>query len=409
MNWNEMESSTISEEITTFLPKISCGKNNIFSIVSSNGMAMQVWKYNYSNTFQTMSGININLNPVIQFVYDSEKHYLLDCENRLWVIFYDNYFTWKSTEVTGLPHCKIKWICVNDEISGFLIGADYSLYSYQLNDNNMSLQSSKIRNIENVQQISCGNDFVIVICTDTSMWAKGKNDHGELGLGDTNRRDEFTQITKLDDQIFTNVSCGKDHCVFLTKTQNVYSCGDNTFGQLGTNSKISNFVSTLVLIESLMFIKSITCVDNNSFCIDLNGSVFTFGFDFTQLPLKHEYMDPVVSINVHLNRKEICNTDEIITTVQDTTGALWICDYSGKPNKFKKILTAEEISFSNNFDNLQSVKEEEEEEPKMEVKDEEQEQELFQKEESSEESLEDESTELQLNTEYQVKQIFFFM
>lgn len=44
-------------------------------------------------------------------------------------------------------------------------------------------------------------------------------------------------ILGLSDEKIISVSAGKFHSLFLTKTNEVYACGGNNFGQLGIGNK----------------------------------------------------------------------------------------------------------------------------------------------------------------------------
>ena len=66
------------------------------------------------------------------------------------------------------------------------------------------------------------------------MFGWGSNDYGQLGLGTENR---FVKNPKIIDR--TNevlwIAVGLRHTLYLTKSRNVYSCGNNDYGQLGKN------------------------------------------------------------------------------------------------------------------------------------------------------------------------------
>lgn len=51
--------------------------------------------------------------------------------------------------------------------------------------------------------------MIIIIIT-------GRNENGQLGLGDTNRRDIPTVIPNLETLNIVDAACGKNHTLFLT-------------------------------------------------------------------------------------------------------------------------------------------------------------------------------------------------
>lgn len=63
------------------------------------------------------------------------------------------------------------------------------------------------------------------------MEFSGRNDCGQLGLGDDKTR-SFPRKVDIDAKI-VNAACGQRHTLFLTDSGEVYACGKNEAGQLG--------------------------------------------------------------------------------------------------------------------------------------------------------------------------------
>ena len=70
-----------------------------------------------------------------------------------------------------------------------------------------------------------------VITSDFSILCAGCNHDGKLGLGDYEDRKEMTKMES--NQRFVAISCGDYHTIGLDDQGNLYSCGDNSYGQLG--------------------------------------------------------------------------------------------------------------------------------------------------------------------------------
>ena len=58
-----------------------------------------------------------------------------------------------------------------------------------------------ITNIDDIKQIYCGDAETFILKNDGTLWSAGINNNGQLGLGDTNARYTFTQITTNTDNI----------------------------------------------------------------------------------------------------------------------------------------------------------------------------------------------------------------
>jgi alpha-tubulin suppressor-like RCC1 family protein len=95
----------------------------------------------------------------------------------------------------------------------------------------------------------------------------GKNNAGQLGLGDLTSRFSPTLITAPvsgeHDRWITNIQCGGDHTIIITRSaelfmngdEKIYGCGDNSFGQLGNGSSEAtntSFVETR-LHDTIMY------------------------------------------------------------------------------------------------------------------------------------------------------------
>lgn len=64
----------------------------------------------------------------------------------------------------------------------------------------------------------------------------GRNEKGQLGLGDTFNRNEPTVISSLKDVKITGGACGRHHTIFITANGEGYACGLNNNGQCGTGN-----------------------------------------------------------------------------------------------------------------------------------------------------------------------------
>jgi alpha-tubulin suppressor-like RCC1 family protein len=63
----------------------------------------------------------------------------------------------------------------------------------------------------------------------------GDNQHGQLGLGDTQTRSSPQRVTA---QVF-QADAGYAHTLFVTLSGSLFSCGSNACGQLGLRLEIS--------------------------------------------------------------------------------------------------------------------------------------------------------------------------
>nr|XP_046250581.1 probable E3 ubiquitin-protein ligase HERC4 [Scatophagus argus] len=85
-------------------------------------------------------------------------------------------------------------------------------------------------------QVAAGGEQSFALSVSGGVFGWGRNDCGQLGLGDTTDRHTPTSVHYLNMKKTVHISCGKDHTVTLTKDGVVFTFGSGQYGQLGHNS-----------------------------------------------------------------------------------------------------------------------------------------------------------------------------
>jgi alpha-tubulin suppressor-like RCC1 family protein len=78
--------------------------------------------------------------------------------------------------------------------------------------------------------VVCGDEHTMLIAYQ-GLFACGSNDHGQLGLGESEEADRFIAVPYLQGALIS-VACGFRHTLVLT-TRGLFACGWNTRGPLG--------------------------------------------------------------------------------------------------------------------------------------------------------------------------------
>ena len=208
----------------------------------------------------------------------------------------------------------------------------------------------KIEDIPPVHSISCGLEYTLIITTDSNLWSCGYNNYGQLCLGNQEsqskpQKTSFSNISKISTgsshSLFQNNKgeifscgfnpwgqcglghfespqitpslipaassniiqfvCGFHQSLFLDSEGNVYSVGDNGYGNLGLGHKTNQNVLTKIV--NIPPIQTISCVGASCYLIDFEGNLWSFGFgEYGQLG--------------HGNKLNI-NAPKVINTLKD--------------------------------------------------------------------------------------------
>lgn len=125
--------------------------------------------------------------------------------------------------------------------------------------------------------VSAGDDFVVALKPDGTLWAWGRNTFGQLGDGTTTNSDVPVQIGTATNWVA--VSADNYSVIALRSDGTLWTWGDNTFGQLGVGpgnisdvpEQIGNSTNWIAVSEG----------DSHSMGIKSDGTLWTSGFDGT--------------------------------------------------------------------------------------------------------------------------------
>jgi alpha-tubulin suppressor-like RCC1 family protein len=92
-----------------------------------------------------------------------------------------------------------------------------------------------LRWLENVTvtQLTCGDHHSIVVTNQSTVYAWGCNEKGQLGLGDTKLRSRPVRVDRLWGIPIVNVAAGGEHSLAVTTNGMLFTWGSNSNGQLG--------------------------------------------------------------------------------------------------------------------------------------------------------------------------------
>jgi alpha-tubulin suppressor-like RCC1 family protein len=119
--------------------------------------------------------------------------------------------------------------------------------------------------------IACGARHTIVLMTTGEIYGCGDNGSGQIGTGGGNTLTLIDNITGLTP---TYIACGERHTIVLMTTGEIYGCGDNFYGQLGTGGG-----STLTLLNNSTGLtpQNIKCGERYTIVLMETGEIYGCG------------------------------------------------------------------------------------------------------------------------------------
>lgn len=205
--------STVNNHVPTKIPsslgtpkfeKVSCGATHVLCV----GFDKSLWGFGDNKYGQ------LGLEPLSQFVYP-QKLALSDI---------------------SIISCGSNYSFASD-ISGDLYSVGSNEYG-QLGQNTKLVQLTRFTkiNIGNLQvtSIACGSIHTIILLSDGNVYGAGNASCGRLGSAGANVKIcyEFIKFMRLKDII--KISCGVRHSFFIDSNYNLWGCGNNSSGELGT-------------------------------------------------------------------------------------------------------------------------------------------------------------------------------
>ena len=137
-----------------------------------------------------------------------------------------------------------------------------------------------------IKNISAGNEHSLILTSDISnnLYSCGNNSNGELGIGNNTNQSSFqlANTGSINTKKILSISAGKYHSILLTNENlnNLYSCGENGSGQLGlgNNTDKNEFTSVTTNINGKRTIH-ISCGGDHSLILtnDSSNNLYSCG------------------------------------------------------------------------------------------------------------------------------------
>ena len=165
----------------------------------------------------------------------------------------------------------------------------------------------------------------LILKNDGTLWGCGFNNYGQLGLGDTNYRTTFTEITTNTDDI-KSVYCGGYYTFILEHDGTLWTCGQNDWGELGLGNNTGKTIFTQNTTNT-NDVKSVCCGGNHTFILKNDGTLWGSGANnYGQLGLGDTTnRNTFTQVNTNANNVKSVYCGRNHTLMLKNDGTLWGC------------------------------------------------------------------------------------
>ncbi|MBU7006023.1 RCC1 domain-containing protein [Phosphitispora fastidiosa] len=162
-----------------------------------------------------------------------------------------------------------------------LIGPDSTAWASgmneygQLGDGTSTYRATPVQvsGLTDIVSVSVGYDYSIALKSDGTVWAWGCNYAGRLGDGTTTHRYTPVQVSGLTDVV--TIAAGSMHSVALKSDGTVWAWGYNSNGQLGDGTTTHRY--TPVQVSGLIDVVSVSAGNDHSIALKSDGTVWAWG------------------------------------------------------------------------------------------------------------------------------------
>ena len=146
-------------------------------------------------------------------------------------------------------------------------------------DNTSTFKQVTVSNGVKIKAIAAGGAHTVLLDEDGNVWTAGNNNYGQLGIAEGNTS-TFTQVKNgISGVKITAIAAGEQHTVLLDANGNVWTAGSNYYGQLGRDENKGAFISnsTFKQVTDGIGIIVIAAKGWHTVLLDANGNVWTAG------------------------------------------------------------------------------------------------------------------------------------
>ncbi|KAL6066008.1 WD repeat-containing protein 11 [Balamuthia mandrillaris] len=179
------------------------------------------------------------------------------------------------------------------------------------------------------KQVACGDSFSLAISEHGELYSWGCGYYGPLGHGEQTSYSQPKLVEALCGKTVVAVTGGAFHTIALLADGTVYAFGRNERGQLGLGDTLNRNVPTPV--PDLRNVAAVAAGHAHSLCVTTNGKVYAWGSnEYHQLGLSDQEQDVLIPVEVPLPadaRFVNCKAGKIFSLLLDDDGGVYSTGY----------------------------------------------------------------------------------
>lgn len=134
----------------------------------------------------------------------------------------------------------------------------------------------KMQNLPPIAMVSCGEEHIGIVTEDGDLYTGGNNQYGQTGHRYNTSDQLFERILQI--PAVKMVSCGEEHTAFVTRDGDLYTFGHCYGGKLGNGiADLGSVVIKPRRIENIPPVEMVSCGAHHTAIVCENGDLYTFG------------------------------------------------------------------------------------------------------------------------------------
>uniref|UniRef100_M4E638 RCC1-like domain-containing protein n=1 Tax=Brassica campestris TaxID=3711 RepID=M4E638_BRACM len=129
-----------------------------------------------------------------------------------------------------------------------------------------------------IKQIACGDSHCLAVTMDGEVQSWGRNQNGQLGLGDTEDSLVPKKIQAFEGIRIKMVAAGAEHTAAVTEDGDLYGWGWGRYGNLGLGDRNDRLVPERVTSASGEKMSMVACGWRHTIAVSYSGALYTYGW-----------------------------------------------------------------------------------------------------------------------------------